>query len=349
MKRGFLIVGFWVFCLHLSAYQCDSLLVQKLDNYYRLYQDDSLRKYSTVALSQVSESSICHYHYTFYLINSYLYNDLEKAKELSFSLKRSKEPKKEVLRLAALQSIYNRQNEHRKRLAVLKTGESVAASMEDSSFKSRWHYFFLKSLAKTYARLAVYDSAVSYALRFTASPRTSLKLDGYLTLSSIYTDFGDQKSAFDELKKGLLIVDQNELQDEPRLVCNLYNNIGAAYIYAYKYDSALIYLEKSLMLAKKLEDAKMTYARIINIGLVNMELGAFEEARRNYMEGLEIIQQTEGEAKAYKLHVLYENLAELEVKLNNFPLALVHADKSLSFAQEANRKELEIDAYALLA
>ena len=344
-----MLIGLLMSFFRMSAQPCDSVLLKKLDNFYRLYQDDSLRFHSEQALRGTQKESLCHYYYSFYLINSYVYHDVSKAEDILGSLDQSDEVTHELLRLVSLQAILNRKNEHRERLRILQKAEGLAATLDEDKFKSRWHFFCFKSLAKTYSRLAVYDSAVYYALRFLESESKALKLDGYLTLSSIYVDMDDHRASIKELKKADALVDKVVLETYPRLACNLYNNLGAGYIDATAYDSALLYLRKSLDIAQQLNDSKLTYARLTNLGLVYLELENSEEARSYFLQGLEIITSSEAESQSYKLQVLNENLAQLELNVGNHDQALEYALASLKYAENSGRKDLVIDANQVLS
>lgn len=129
-----------------------------------------------------------------------------------------------------------------------------------------------------------------------------------------------QKASDEALKSG-----------KKELLSMAYNNIGLVFKKLRRYDEAITYLEKSLLIDKEENDLMGMADVYNNLGLVMLEKGSLEKALDFMKLSYNLIKDS---GDPVSLSIAYNNFGDIYLKLGNARLALQYAEKSLAIDRE---------------
>jgi signal transduction histidine kinase len=124
----------------------------------------------------------------------------------------------------------------------------------------------------------------------------------------------------------------------------LLSNIGRAYNYLEQYDSAIYFLEKSLLTFRKYAPKHQSIA-LINLGDVMFRMKRYETAKDYLLKGSEIAKTI----YPRDLAASYRILAEIYLYENKLNIAEDYAKKAINAAQSGNFKYFMYQAYRVYA
>lgn len=194
------------------------------------------------------------------------------------------------------------------------------------------------TLASTYRRLGDYDKAKIYCLNALSvfekinGNTVSFKTNCYSLLGNINFNKKDYQLSinYNSIAINMLLEEKSLSSLQQRQLANYMNTVASAYTKKKNYDSAFIYLSKSLNIYRKIEGNEDNVSLIYqNIGINHTDLGQFDSAYIYLSKAIEIRKQIFGE-KHFKtssslrfMGNLYKEMGELDSALNNYQQAIV--------------------------
>lgn len=124
------------------------------------------------------------------------------------------------------------------------------------------------------------------------------------------------------------------------------NAIGLIYQHQKNYALALEWLNKSLLLAKEIDNKPVLARGLTDMGVYFFEMGDFNAARKNQQEALEIreLLQIPNGAITNLIH-----LAEIDMKQNQFQPAIETLNRALKIAEEIHVKPKAFQIHLMLS
>ena len=141
------------------------------------------------------------------------------------------------------------------------------------------------------------------------------KLDISITLSKAYWNISPHKGMFYANEAIKLAENQNNQSKKAKAL--LYGGVNAWFMG--DYDVAIEYYHKSLSIAKKIHNVRLSAYNLNNLGMVNTHLKNYKKALNNYSEASLIIKKLGDEIEYAKV---INNIAGLNIILGNYDEAL---------------------------
>ena len=113
-----------------------------------------------------------------------------------------------------------------------------------------------------------------------------------------------------------------------------------------KYNNALKYYKKSLLISKKLKNTKETAITYNNIGNVNYDKNKYKKALNYYKKSIDLKEKVNYQKG---IAISLYNIGNVYIKQKNYTKAIEQLNKSLDIAEQLNYKELKIKNYNALA
>ncbi len=118
-----------------------------------------------------------------------------------------------------------------------------------------------------------------------------------------------------------------------------YNNLESSvndglqslYMTLGQYDKAISYGTRAVELARKLDEKSALATALTNLGLSYTETNRVEEARKLFLESLQIAEATNNKSIQA---VVYNNLSDIAIKENQFDRLKTYAERSIALAEE---------------
>jgi serine phosphatase RsbU (regulator of sigma subunit)/tetratricopeptide (TPR) repeat protein len=205
----------------------------------------------------------------------------------------------------------------------------------------------LNALGATYNDMGEYDEALAahmeglkYCEKYGDYKRTGTCM---MNLSLVYTSMGDSLNAQKYLEKTVEMWEENNYEKGLSVA---YINLGAQYLSHHQLEDAKVCFEKSLALARKLEDPGTEAHSWSSLALTLCELQDYETANEYIKNGLRIADSLDDDY--YNAQVIY-NAAELYSFQERYEEAEVYYRKSLRLFREIGVREEEVDLYLNLA
>lgn len=206
------------------------------------------------------------------------------------------------------------------------------------SLKGRLHAGHSRHQSEVYERLLEHyyynhtDSAIHYAnLLLTNSEvyqQDSMQVKALMSLGIMYYLRGEPEKCDVYIQKGDKLV-RSDLSARSMLTYNFYK--GAYKIYTSELDSALIFLYRSLNLARELNDDKYTGRSLINIGNVYWHNGHYTLALRYYQQSIDYLEKIADERG--RLYVLF-NIANIYRSRDEIHQGIKYYDEAYELALE---------------
>ncbi|CAN5324778.1 hypothetical protein BH10BAC1_BH10BAC1_12810 [soil metagenome] len=170
--------------------------------------------------------------------------------------------------------------------------------------------------------------------RTTLNIKTKLKaaisISGYFVGSNLFD------SAFYYIDSAIPLAQNDSLQDE---LASLYSNKSIAYIYQGSNSEALSNIMKSMQISEKLKDSASLSNDFNIIGIIYLNMKAYEPARTDWLKGLEINTLTKNEEDNISS---YGNLGNVEAELHKYDSALYYFGKSLELSKKYKESHFQI-------
>lgn len=204
-------------------------------------------------------------------------------------------------------------------------------------------YVSYNNIGNTYDLLGDKKTAIEYhikALRLMEEKKDTLYMAISLNnIASAYLDVPDYYKAIDYGFKSLKLYEASGEKSEK--LADVLNNIGLAYERINEFDKALDYYQKALAIQNELGN-KNEIAQILDNIAVAYELhgqslkdpvlrtSKFRLALENYSKSLDILETTDDK---YTIALVYNNIGNIYLKLNNFSKSLIYLNKSLEIRE----------------
>jgi len=242
-------------------------------------------------------------------------------------------PEGEVEALLHVASATYQKNNIQQARALMQQAVTLAEKIKDKTY-----------LSDAYAAIAfqgritgVGKGSLAYDLKAEAAAQTTqnkkLIAKRQIAISGVYANsLGDFTKAMDWAlkaeKNSEEINDLETLAQAWSTIATIYTGIGDR-------ANAILYYKKALTANQKLGNRNLEFNLLNRIGEMYRLTGNYTEALKAYHEGLA------GPQPAYNTELTESNMADVYVRLGNFPMAFKYAFKSLKSAQQINDTEGE--------
>ncbi len=146
-------------------------------------------------------------------------------------------------------------------------------------------------------------------------------------LIEMYSLRKEKKKAYDLTKMALPLA-----QDLPSYKMRFYMILGDYFRFYSNYDSSLYYNNKSLRIARELQDTVMIPLQLLSLAGLEAELGNKYDAVDYTMQGIDELRPSQ----IYLIPGAYKQLSDLFLELNNLPKAKEYAEVALMKAEAIN-------------
>ncbi|MDX1333984.1 MAG: tetratricopeptide repeat protein, partial [Robiginitalea sp.] len=230
-----------------------------------------------------------------------------------------------------------------KALEYFEDGMEAAIRAGDSLQMANLHF----SMGYTYGAMdELPESLENYleALRIYEALDDSWRLvNTYMSLANLYlknNDIPKQREYLDQAE-AYLIRENDSIQ-----LSELYNHRGVLLDQQGELDSALVYLEKGLLIAYDTGNAGTIGSSLINLGLTLKHLGRTGEALEKFREALPIYESRED---FFGLTILYNNLGATYLQQGKYDLAEESFRQSISYSRQAGMAQGLLENYKNLS
>jgi serine phosphatase RsbU (regulator of sigma subunit)/tetratricopeptide (TPR) repeat protein len=194
-------------------------------------------------------------------------------------------------------------------------------------------FFFTLSIHPSVAQTKYVDSLEDC---FRTSPLVRNKLDAALNLSGNFIGRNLFDSAFFYIDHAIPLVQNDSFQDQ---LASLYSNKAIAYVYQGSNSQALNNIMRSLQISEKLKDSASLVNDYNIIGIIHLNLKAYEKAKAYWLKGLKINILNKNEESEIDS---YGNLGNVEAELHIYDSALYYFEKSLVLTRKYKSVHKEI-------
>jgi len=223
-----------------------------------------------------------------------------------------------------------------------------------------------------------YNRAIILAKKINDLPRIC---KGYSNLGYLYMEIGEYERAIEEYKKSMELALNNNLSDhylitssylaqawgrlkhydkaialQKKVLKKIYelndsvslstavilNNIANSYSNGGKIDSAQVYYEKAVEIARKLSAEQEIANNLVNLSAIYYDKSMFDKAHKAVVEAIELYNKKN---TISTLSLAYTILAKIYAQQNNFDQALIYMDYALNIAQKTGSKKKISSAY----
>lgn len=204
----------------------------------------------------------------------------------------------------------------------------------------------LSSIGLEYYHRQIYlDSAFYYSSRaYDIAKENKFILEQAKALSvkgNVYNFLGENNKAIETFFETVKLYD---LLGDSRRVSGIYNNIGATYFELKQYDLAIDNYNKSLNIARELDDKFSISIAIMNIAETLYVNGDYLAAKDKFEESLLAMRGTSFNPPT--VHLFYARTLKA---LGDLDLALFHAQESLKIAEKQNDLKYAQESSKLLS
>ncbi|MGZ4058583.1 MAG: tetratricopeptide repeat protein, partial [Bacteroidia bacterium] len=193
-------------------------------------------------------------------------------------------------------------------------------------------FFFILSFHQLDAQSKYRDSLRNC---FYSNPQIRKKLSAVINLSGNYIGQNHFDSAFHYIDLAIPMAQNDSLRNE---LASLYSNRSVAYLYQGSNSQALNNIMKSMQISEKIKDSTSLSNDYNIIGIIHLNMKAFDKARVYWLKGLEInklMKQEESNINSYG------NLGNVEAELFKYDSALYYFNKSLDLARKYKDQRFE--------
>jgi len=195
---------------------------------------------------------------------------------------------------------------------------------------------YYKNLAYLYAFQSKFDSVIYYnklVLDIARQKKDTFNIG--ISLFNIgvgYRYNSDYESAIQYTLDGVKLL---EGKGYTNIESGMYNGLQALYMTLLQYDKAILYGEKSVAIARGLEDKNELITSLINLALSYVELNRIHEAKLLNNEAITLsVQHGNKSMEAAALN----NLSDIAEKENEIELIKVYAEKALIINKQINNQ-----------
>ncbi len=184
------------------------------------------------------------------------------------------------------------------------------------------------------------------SIRIYEKLKDSFRLSNCLmAIGTLYSETRDFKKTNEYYDKALQLI---EAQKDTAQLAGILAQKGNLYDQQLQeYDTALIYLKKSLSLARAIKVDYLTTSALSNIGLIYKHQFQTNKALQYFDSVLLAYQTTDAPVDNYA--AIYNNIAATHSQAGNYREAKMAFDKSLQFAAKAGSPFIEMENYSNLA
>lgn len=154
------------------------------------------------------------------------------------------------------------------------------------------------------------------------------KINAAINISGHFIGENVFDSAFYYIDIAIPLAQDDSLKDQ---LATLYSNKAIAYLYQGLNSQALTTIMKSLKIAESIKDSAALSNDFNIIGIIHLNMKAYENARTYWLKGLEINALANNEESNI---ASYGNLGNVEAELKKYDSALYYFDKSLALSEK---------------
>lgn len=207
--------------------------------------------------------------------------------------------------------------------------------------RSAIRFYFLLLFALGVQSLSAQSKYMDSLRRcFYTSSNIKARLDAVINLSGGFVSINAFDSAFHYIDVAIPLAQADSLLSE---LASLYSNKSIAYIYQGSNSQALNDIMKSMQISEKLKDSTVLSNDYNIIGIIHLNMKAYEKARSYWLKGLEMNSLTKNEEGNINS---FGNLGNVEAELHKFDSALYYFDQSLTLGRKY--KDGRSEAFSLM-
>ncbi|MCF8372789.1 MAG: PAS domain S-box protein [Bacteroidales bacterium] len=185
----------------------------------------------------------------------------------------------------------------------------------------------LNSMGDFYVHLEKYDKAIGFyldALKMYEKQGAYSKVNlQYIKLGVNFMKAGDSFKGLEYFMKSLSYYQE---ESDSLGIAQINNEIGKVYQHLDKPDKAIAYYTKALNIYRKLDRKELGFEPSINIGIIYLDEGKLDLARNTFTETFHFQKSLN---KLDNISICYQKLATLEDKSGNTQLAINYLDSAL--------------------
>ena len=151
------------------------------------------------------------------------------------------------------------------------------------------------------------EKAVAIQLRAVGEDNP-LVAQSYNNLGVAFGAKGEGDRAIDDYEKALAIQLKTLGAEHPNVALS-YENLGKAWYSKGESERAIDYEEKALALARKSADRQLRLQIARDLGIMELQLGSYEKAKRAFLEGVAVIEEARGETGGGKAEFMARNIS----------------------------------------
>ncbi len=182
--------------------------------------------------------------------------------------------------------------------------------------------------------------ADSVRTAFYSSTDAKVKVSSAINLSGSFVGSNLFDSALYYIDLALPLAQNDSLRDQ---LASLYVNKSIAYLYQGSNSQALSSIMKSMQISEKLKDSSALSNNFNIIGIIHLNMKAYEKARFYWLKGMEIntiLKNDESNISSFG------NLGNVEAELHNYDSALYYFGKSLTLSEKY--KDFHFQVFSLM-
>ncbi|MCX7985819.1 MAG: SpoIIE family protein phosphatase [Bacteroidales bacterium] len=168
----------------------------------------------------------------------------------------------------------------------------------------------------------------------------SLTFIGFLIVGIFLTSFQTPISDFE------ILADGYRQQGKMMQAAEYYNKAGYAYWNKGQKEKAASAFEKAYEIFEQANNAVACITLSNNLGLIYSELEKLQKAEKAFLNALRYARLMKNQAEIYNALI---NLANVDIDMESYPLAIQHAKEALNMALEQNNLKNIAKCYSLLA
>lgn len=163
-----------------------------------------------------------------------------------------------------------------------------------------------------------------------------VKIDGAINLSGGFVGENHFDSALYYINQAIPLAQADSLRDQ---LASLYVNRSIAYLYQGSNSQALSSVMKSMQLSEKLKDSAALANNYNIIGIIHLNMKAYEKAKAYWLKGLEVNTLLGHEEPKISS---YGNLGNVSAEMRKYDSALYYFDKSLVLSEKYKDEHFQV-------
>lgn len=240
-------------------------------------------------------------------------------------------------------AVLNMQSKFDSSLLVNKKALELAKQLKDELIIAKATF----NTANSFHMISKGDSALYYYMQvlpiLDKLGNKRMKGIAYSNIQNIYTDLTQYQKAIEYGKKGVEIF--NKEVNDPLNQSYCLSNLGIAYTYLKKLDTANIYFNKALQISQSIGDRYAESAVLLNLADIHYKNGELEASKQKFEKAYSIAKEMDLQETQT---IALKGLAMYHLGKKSYLTARQYADSALSIALKNNNRKQTLKLYSLL-